>query len=115
VLEPRSESPREDRPVRRLLVRLDLDGARSRVIPRERLEALRDRLPRAASTDAVLRSSLRLSFAAFLGKPAPTGQSPCLDVDDEVALALDQHRHRHRLQAPGVLEGLQLVELEDPA
>src|SRR5262245_50767203 len=79
------------------------------------LEALRDCRSRATAPHAVLLLALLLTQPVPLGKSTAAGQFSRFDVDHEEALALDQDRHRHRRQPPGVLEGLQLVELKDPA
>src|SRR5262249_50723063 len=58
---------------------------------------------------------LELLSAQRRRQSAAGWQGSRLGVHDEVALALDEHRHRDRLQSSAVLERLELIELEDAA
>src|SRR4030095_996044 len=115
VLEALAESLGENRPVARLPIGVHAHRTATRMMVGQGVEALFDRLSRTAAPHAVLLLPPHLARAVLLGKPAPTGQSRRLEVDEEEALALDQDRHRHWLQPPRVLEGLPLVALKHSA
>jgi len=84
------------------------------VPPPPRFESAADGIPRLPDAPAVETLPLLLSGLISLGKAAAGRQGRGLDMHEEVAAALDEHRHGDGLKPAIRLEGLELVELEGP-